>query len=53
MRTQLFLGFFVWATAVALDSGDNKFMKDYAMLKVNFMQKLKFSVCNLEKLQKW
>ncbi|XP_026726444.1 uncharacterized protein LOC113492915 [Trichoplusia ni] len=34
MRAQLFLGFFVWATAVALDSGDNKFMKDYAMLKI-------------------
>ncbi|XP_063890964.1 uncharacterized protein LOC126054935 [Helicoverpa armigera] len=34
MKTQILLGFLIWASAQALDSGDNKFMKDYAMLKI-------------------
>ncbi|CAB3221017.1 unnamed protein product [Arctia plantaginis] len=34
MRTQILLMFLIAATGKALDSADNKFMKDYAMLKI-------------------
>lgn len=34
MQTNLLLVFLAGATVRALDSGDNKFMKDYAMLKI-------------------